>query len=344
MKKVRKEHIEAAKFFIENNEKSFSKTKVGEIFGSDRHSILQFQNCYNQYFVSARPEDVAYYFCFSRNEKEAIDYYLSHSDVTKAEICKKFKIGKTTTFDNWLEICGFSSKRRYKYNYNRDYFKQEPNEEMCYWLGFLLADGCITGSHDRYHIIQVRVGDKDKEHVFKFGRCLGYSEDQLKEAIKTTIGGAYTKDNICWSLDVSSTEIVQDVARYNILPKKSMKEKPYIFDSESLQLAYIRGIIDGDGWISSPDNRNKKMGVCGSKEVCEYIRNFLSQYTDQFVSEVFVKQSKKDDPNCLLYGWNMTNQKGTADILQHLYPKNTNPNTYLTRKFDNAWAVIKSLN
>ena len=33
-----------------------------------------------------------------------------------------------------------------KYNVNDNYFNKIDNEEKAYWLGFLLADGCI---HER---------------------------------------------------------------------------------------------------------------------------------------------------------------------------------------------------
>lgn len=343
MRKVKKEDILATKFFMEENEKGLSKTKVAKLFGSDRHTILKLQNIYSDFFESADEADSEYMFYFYQDEKEAIKYYNEHPNCSKIEIMKKFNIGRTTTLDNWLRICGFSSERHYRYHYNRKFFQQEPNEIMCYWLGFLLADGCVTGSHNRYYIIQLRVGEKDKEHIWKLAEHLGYSLEEANQAINTTIGGSYARDNICYSLDICSTSMVKDVEKYNIVPKKSMKEKPYIFETEELQLAYIRGIIDGDGWISSPTNKNKRMGVCGSKEVCSYIRDFLSQYTNEYVSPIYVKQkNNKAGENIVLYGWNMSNHKGTSDILKKLYPKNAK--VYLTRKYNNAWAVIKSLN
>ena len=129
----------------------------------------------------------------------------------------------------------------------------------------------------------------------------------------------------------------KDVAKYNLVPRKTLHEKPYIFKDRELELNYIRGIIDGDGWISRPDNPQKRLGIVGSKEVCEYVSSVLKEYTNQHSSKVKPKQESKQEPGTFLYCWEIANRQGVLDICKILYPENAK--IFLERKFNNSRAV-----
>lgn len=335
MKKERKANIEATKFFVEQNEQGLSKTKIAELFGANRKAITKLETTYQDYINSVRDIDKDYMFLFEPQELQACEEFKNDISATKISIRQKYNIGNSHTLDNWLEILGISTERHYKYNYNRATFAEEPTEKMAYWLGFLLADGYITK-----HTINVGLGAKDKEHIYKLAKFIGYSEEEIAQTISERVGGAYTKDNKCYHISINSVDMVRDLNKYNILPQKSMKEQPYHFETPQLQLAYIRGIIDGDGWVSNPLAKgDKRFGVVGSKEVCEYIKTILSDYTDAFLPEVKIKQASKDKQNYLYY-WQTTNKQATQDLLKVLYPEDCP--IYLDRKYKNAIALYKS--
>ena len=52
------------------------------------------------------------------------------------------------------------------YDFNDNYFEIIDSEEKAYWLGFLLADGCVSTTHGNRVILQI--SSKDEEHLKKF--------------------------------------------------------------------------------------------------------------------------------------------------------------------------------
>ena len=78
---------------------------------------------------------------------------------------------------------------------------------------------------------------------------------------KQTTGGAYTKDNICFVIKISCKQISDNLKKYGLSGAKSKIEIPYKLNDINLEKHYIRGIIDGDGWIR---NTQSGFGVCGS--------------------------------------------------------------------------------
>lgn len=341
MKKTLRKHILATQFWVEENEKQLTKTQVANLFNSDRHKITELISTYKEYINSARAEDQNYMFYFTEQEKRALEEY-NTSNIAKKDILSKYHIGKQSTLNNWLQICGYSTKRHYKYDFNRSIFKEKPNPEMAYWLGFLLADGYIGKRSNGHLSVELHLGAKDKNHLIKFANFIQMPKEKIEESIKQTVGGAYTRDNIVYRFNAFSNEMANDLKKYNILQNKSLKEIPYIFDSEELEINYIRGLIDGDGYVSNPSVKNKRIGICGSKEICTYISDFFKKKlsNEMFIADAHFKQSSKDG-KLELWSWNTTNQQATKTILDMLY---TNASIYLDRKYINACAVIKLLN
>lgn len=85
-----------------------------------------------------------------------------------------------------------------KYNYNKNAFNRIETEEDAYWLGFLLADGYVSGGIKPF--IQLKLGAKDLEHLKKFVKYLKYDSFNV---IKETTGGAYSKNNKCYVVKIS---------------------------------------------------------------------------------------------------------------------------------------------
>lgn len=125
--------------------------------------------------------------------------------------------------------------RNRKYKVHEDFFKTWSNE-MAYVLGLIASDGCVTknpkGMNTQWQIIQ-----SDKEF--------------LKKILKT-IGSTHkiTKDNrsTAYRFFIGSVEMVDDLICLGIEPNKSktieMPRVPKQYISH-----FLRGIIDGDGWI-----------------------------------------------------------------------------------------------
>ena len=61
-------------------------------------------------------------------------------------------------------------------NYNRHIFDNIDNEEKAYWLGFIVADGYLNLDK---HMLRIKLGNKDKQHLKNQELLLRMMEKQL---------------------------------------------------------------------------------------------------------------------------------------------------------------------
>lgn len=203
---------------------------------------------------------------------------------------------------------------RYKYNTNA--FEKIETEQDAYWLGFILADGYVSAEGTKPYL-QIKLGEKDENHLKKYISYLGYTDEGV---IKHCTGGAYTRDNPCLVVKTSCSKISENLRQYGLNGAKSKKEVPFMLNNIELEKSYIRGIIDGDGWIR--ENKNG-MGVCGSLNVIEYIKDFIqNNIIDVSANHI----SKHGD----IYKFEVISKTKTKAILNFLYKDAT---VYLDRKY-----------
>lgn len=119
-------------------------------------------------------------------------------------------------------------------NINTHYFKNIDTEEKAYILGFLAADGYIDCACKS---IVLNINKKDEDILRK-----------IKKELKC--GNPYSKSSTpnCIRLNMSSVEMVSDLAKYNIVPRKS---KTYAMPvlRQDLYRHFFRGYCDGDGHV-----------------------------------------------------------------------------------------------
>lgn len=122
-----------------------------------------------------------------------------------------------------------------KYRFDENAFSQ-ITEESSYFIGLLGADGSIV--KDKNHLT-VRLGLIDKEHIEKFRKFL--RSDLPIVTREREIGQNF------YSIVVSSKKMTEDLAKFNIVPRKtfSFKFTPELENSVSA----FRGILDGDGCL-----------------------------------------------------------------------------------------------
>ena len=149
---------------------------------------------------------------------------------------------------------------------------------------------------------------------------MGVPDQEIPEIIKDGFGGAYTRDNPVNCVKICSLEIINNLLNKGITPRKSGKETPYYCSTKDLGIAYIRGLIDGDGYIGSTQNR---MGIVGSKEICEYVKNFISK-------NIHNVENNHVHEHGIIYKLEINGRNQTAIILKALYQ---NAKIYLDRKY-----------
>jgi hypothetical protein len=196
----------------------------------------------------------------------AYERYCNGESITR--IAKDFKmdrnkLSKRLQVKYGIKACMDGGKK----NIDSNYFTV-MNHENVYWLGLILADGCINKKN------KFELTLKDREHIELFKECL---KSEHKISPKEINGELYHR------ISFSDTQIVNDLKKYGILPNKSnidfhLPDIPDEFFND-----FLRGIIDGDGMIYSSKINDSRFHIYISvgfscptymQELCEKIRSF----------------------------------------------------------------------
>lgn len=144
-------------------------------------------------------------------------------------------------------------KSHLKYQVNHNIFQKET-EESFYLAGFIAADGCIriskTNKDRNYvnHRLQISLSKKDKNHLILIRDLLGSNHPVHDYLIENS------KKNCNWNdvweskLLITSKQIVKDLKKFNIVPRKSLVYSfPKWLQNHPLCNHFMRGYFDGDG-------------------------------------------------------------------------------------------------
>lgn len=221
---------------------------------------------------------------------------------TMLEWCYKFNLKYTPDFNR-------------KYDLNFDYFKEINTEIKAYYLGFGMAD---FGMRKDCYSFEFGLKKDDKYIIEKLAKELN-CESKLQ----------HHKDNIreAYSLVICSKEICKDLIYHGIVPNKSGKEVLPNTVPEELIRHFVRGFIDGDGYIGGEND--KTLAICSmSYNILLSIKLFLEKELN--IKEYEIRPTLKESGNILYY------YKIYGDsfikVLDYLYRDST---IYLTRKHDN---------
>jgi len=119
---------------------------------------------------------------------------------------------------------------------------------MAYLLGFITADGNVSGS-----TLSIDIQARDK-YLLKFF---------ISEIGKVPI--EHRKDNNSYRVRFNSRVTTDILKRYNIIPNKSKKTRINFKIPKYFLKDYIRGVFDGDGWVYCRRNSIECAISSGSK-------------------------------------------------------------------------------
>lgn len=311
MKEIKKEIIEALNFYNNENKQAFSITTISKKFKIDKKTLKHYIETNLDIDTLIKFEDN--YYLFDETEYKAINEYIN-TDINFLGIRKKYGY-KQETFKKKLKILGYETKRKYKLNYDRNKLKKIKTEEDAYILGFILADGYV---HKKSNTLKLKLGERDIDILEKICDYFEMDYGFIKYEFHNITG------NKEYYLSIYNKDIIHSLEQYGITQKKSCKEKPFYNIDPTLTRHYIRGIWDGDGFISST---KQMIGVCGSKEVLEYIHTSLINSLDLNFTNQFV--GVRYDESSHIYRLNYSGEKAKK-ILEFLY---SGSNIYLDRKY-----------
>ena len=201
-----------------------------------------------------------------------------------------------------------------KHAIDENVFENIDSEEKAYWLGFLYADGYVSGGKERK--IELSLQLSDATHLEKFKKFLKYEGD-----VKT--------DSYRCRLYFRNEKITNDLVKLGCTPRKSLtlkfpneKQVPreYIFH-------FIRGYIDGDGSLMCSEH-HKGISVIGTQ-------NFLNEMCEHLNIKKQIHKIKSKSNKIYIYE---TGRKSTIYKLCTLLYSDSN--IYLDRKYIKSKMLI----
>lgn len=153
-------------------------------------------------------------------------------------------------------------------------FNKIDTEEKAYWLGFLAADGCISGN---YIIIALQY--KDREHLVKFQNFVQATSVKIQDYYKADTKGNQRQYS---RFAFACKEMAEDLKKHGIVENKSLiLQHPNI--PTEFEMDWIRGYFDGDGGLSYSKKDNRWQSYANStKQVLSWICEKLELKTKPF--------------------------------------------------------------
>ena len=257
----------------------------------------------------------------------------AENGVLYKDICKKYPIS-STYISEFLAKNGVKKRtaRKEKYkNVNFDYFETIDTEHKAYWLGFIMADGCISKtskSNKKPNRLQINISNKDINLLKQFCNDINMDTKNIKVY---TPKGTYSTNKMC-KIYINSQKLCSDLSKYGIIQNKTGKEQiPDI--SDDMIPHFIRGFFDGDGCTLMDNKTNKIHGIefCSNQCFLETLQNiFIKNNILKEEHKKKITKEKRNNQN--LHYLTYVRKYIVNNIFNYMYKNST---IYLKRKYEN---------
>lgn len=203
-------------------------------------------------------------------------------------------------------------------NFDEYFFHNIDNEYKAYWLGFIYADGCILQNKKwRQNRLQIGLSIADIDHLYKFKEHISYT------------GNVNTYSKMCpkagmkdyCRIAINNKTLIKGLIKHGATPEKTHTITFPNIDAK-LHKHFIRGYFDGDGMITTRNDRAYVFSITSTFNFLERLTNILKAECNIKLLNItkdrsmfrIVKSAKKD----------------VISIMNWLYKDS---NVYLERKY-----------
>ena len=209
-------------------------------------------------------------------------HYNKLKDIVNLEICKKLYIEYKLPIYKIAMLYGVSDVtiRNYFIKYNlvelkghrigknsfNNYFETIDSNDKAYFLGLIIADGCLGNSSTKTNIrkfFSIELTEEDKYILEIFNQMANFNE-KLIISHKKDLKPRY-------KLSISSSKIYDDLYALGVRERKSKVGTSIPNLKEKFIPHFIRGVFDGDGIAFS----SGYIGFCGDYNLLNQIKEYL---------------------------------------------------------------------
>ena len=208
--------------------------------------------------------------------EKIIEMYIN--GMSRTNIANHFGYSTDKPILKFLQKNNIKIRNNRKYEINENIFDVIDTEEKAYWLGFLLADGCISADYKGAHRISLRLQSNDIHHIEKFKTFLNTtSEITIESSVSPSTGKSCTNHGV----KVNSNKMAQDLISHGVTIRKTGNEQPPIGIPDDLIVHFIRGYFDGDGSIGIYTDKRRDyqypiVTFIGTEELLKWILTKLN--------------------------------------------------------------------
>ena len=249
-------------------------------------------------------------------------YKLDENKVIEAykdgKSCQEIANANNVTFNtisNILRKHGIERNNIYhNLSLDENYWENIDRYDKAYFLGLMITDGNVCGN-----FVRLQLQTKDKKVIETFANKTNNANKLVEDKRGRGMIGSGAK-RLKW---------VVDLAKYGVIPNKAYSTFLPTLDDEMMP-HLLRGIIDGDGWISA---KSQSIGICGNIDL-------VTQVRDYFVKKLNVYNVKviQTEPHLWMANW--ASKKDVAAIGFFLYKDKKD--CYLQRKYNNFLEIIQA--
>lgn len=250
-----------------------SSTSLAEEFGCSKRGILWTVRK-NGGIVRPAGANRNYLWLTDEKKTEMVDSYKKHHSAKKA--AEEFGVDASTISRIAVEL-GVPinpSGRRPTYKINHRSFDR-ITAESAYWIGFLMADGCVTDRGKKGCSLRLQLSECDRGHIVKFRSFLG-ADNPIRQwhESESSKRNHYIHGSPQAILDIYSRPIVLALKGFGVVPRKSVVAK---VDSRLADNAdFWRGMVDGDGalFMTGKPKSMPRISLVGSRDVVAKFSDF----------------------------------------------------------------------
>ena len=237
-------------------------------------------------------------------------------EIPVTEIVEIFSVTKSAVYRRLRQIKGPLGKERTvikrKYTVDESFFEVIDTPDKAYVMGWFYSDG--SNDLSRY-TASISLAENNSDALYKIRDVIG-SNAEIK------ISQCYSWQRQ-FRLSIYNKVVSTQIARLGISGNVTYTRTWPEWLSEELQPYFIRGLIEGDGYVSARDSRSYCTGYSGTIMMCEALGKILDKQNIRY------RLNRGKKVNCNL---RITRHADTVRFLDYIYEDAT---IYLDRKYAN---------
>lgn len=191
------------------------------------------------------------------------------------------------------------------YQIDESLFENIDCEWKAYFLGWMYSDGNI--SKNGYEAC-LQLSEKDKAVLDRFNSIIYKGAKTLQYYAARSCAGTSGLSKPSYKLRILNKKICSDLIKLGVYPAKSLITRWPALLPKSLMPHFIRGVFEGDGYISKDASA---LSILGSKAFIKGLRDYLLSRFPKM--KIYLKPAGK------VYRMNLSERASISTLMHYLY-------------------------